>query len=349
MRPRFFSKYEWWYHLTMMPVLLMVGNYYFIGSSYFTNRQFFLIGTGLVFLLYWFSIIMLTVVIRWVIARFPEVRQAQQRLLVMLLLVGGLTVFLAIFDVWAYSVTPGLEVQFTWGAIWPILILGGFFDIFFCVALGLFYALEKWKQNQTESEKLERLALQHQFDILKGQVNPHFLFNSLNTLSSLISEDAQLAEDFVEDLAKIYRYMLQAGKFELASLASELEFLEIYTRLLQVRYGKGLQIEFSQDLLHTHFPLAPLSLQTLVDNAIKHNIMSAGKPLKISVVLTANSISVTNNVQRKMRSMDAQASGRLASLIEKYKMLSQDKVRVEQTETDFTVTLPVINEAMSQT
>jgi LytS/YehU family sensor histidine kinase len=251
---------------------------------------------------------------------------------------------LAIFDVWAYSIFPYLKVDFVWEKIWPIMILGVFFDFFLCAALGLFYAFEKWKQNQTESERLERIALQQQFDTLKGQVNPHFLFNSLNTLSSLIGEDKDTAEQFVEDLSKIYRYMLQAAKVEYACLSTELEFLETYARLLKVRYGEGLQFNYPEPNFYKGIVLSPLSLQNLVDNAIKHNMMSVSKPLIITIdVLSDRRISVKNNLQKKIRSIDTQEA-LLANLVAKYSFLSNDPVEVIDEDKHFIVILPIIME-----
>lgn len=344
MRPRFFSRYEWWYHLAMMPIFFVAGNYYFIGDSYFSDLNTFLIATALVFALYWFSIVMLTMAIRWVIAQFPHFHQNAIRLLVMLVLVGNLTMLLAIFDVWAYSIIPYLKVAFVWDKIWPIMVLGIFFDVFLCSALGLFYAFEKWKQNQTESERLERVALQQQFETLKGQVNPHFLFNSLNTLSSLIGEDKDMAEQFVEDLSRIYRYMLQAAKVEYACLTTELEFIETYARLLKVRYGEGLQFDFPAPTQHSGIILTPLSLQNLVDNAIKHNMMSASKPLIISIdVLPDRRIRVKNNLQRKVRSIDTQEA-LLANLVAKYNFLCDEPVDIIERDNYFTVILPIIRE-----
>ena len=342
MRPRFFSKYEWWYHLAMMPVLFAVGNYYFIGERYFTHLPTFWRGTALIFVLYWFSVVTLTLVIRAVIARFPEVRQTRPRLLVMLLAVGSLTVLLAVFDVGAYSLMPGLQVPFSWEAVWPILVLGGVFDVFLCAALGLFYTFEKWRQNQAESERLERMALQHQFDALKGQVNPHFLFNSLNTLSSLISEDTQQAEDFVEDLAKIYRYMLQAGKEEWVLVSAELDFLRVYARLLQVRYGRSLQVELPTEATYPDLALLPLSLQTLIDNAIKYNLMTAARPLRVQVeVMPSQQVRVQNNLQPKTRTIETGESG-LKTLVNKYRLLTKEPVQVAETTTAFVVTLPLL-------
>jgi sensor histidine kinase YesM len=345
MLPRFFNKYEWFYHLAMMPVLMAVGNYHFVGESYFTNGRTFLIATAVIFWLYWISVILLTFIIRWVVRRYPEAAQTQRRVLVMLVLVGAVTVFLACFDVFIYSKTPGLNVVFNWDTVWPILVLGTVFDLFFCAVISLFYAWERWHQHQTENEKLERMAIQNQLDILKGQVNPHFLFNSLNTLSALISEDAQQAEDFVEDLAKIYRYMLQAAKTDVIYLKSELAFLKVYSRLLAIRYGEPLQITTPDGNLIDDISISPLALQALIDNAIKHNIMTPSRPLRVVISVVPNQgILVQNNIQRKTRIADGKSRGQLASLVEKYKLLSNRNVFFGETDNQFAVLLPLIGE-----
>ncbi|MCE7064566.1 sensor histidine kinase [Dyadobacter sp. CY326] len=342
MKPRFFSRYEWWYHLAMMPVFFAVGNYYFIGEKYFTSLDIFLPATALVFVLYWFSIITLTMVVRWVINRYPHVDQTRKRLLITLLAVGGLTLLLAVFDVWAYSLVPRFAVTFKWPNIWPIMILGAFFDIFLCAMLGLFYSLEQWRNNQAESEKLERQSLQHQFDALKGQVNPHFLFNSLNTLSALIGDDQAKAEIFVEDLARIYRYILQGSKTDLVPVQAEFEFLQTYARLLNARYGESLQIIQPEPYAGDLF-VPPLVLQVLVDNAIKFNTMTKIRPLIIRIEIAfSQRIRVQNNMQSKVRPMLTDQGG-LSELKAKYHALSNREVRVEQTEAHFVVTLPMLS------
>jgi LytS/YehU family sensor histidine kinase len=259
----------------------------------------------------------------------------------MLLLVGLLISLLSGFMVWAYSILPQLAVTMDLGTVIPVMIAGIVVDIFICAVLGLFYSLEQWRKNQAEIEKLERLALQNQFDALKGQVNPHFLFNSLNTLSSLIGADQQQAEDFVEDLARIYRYMLQAAKTELVPLQTELTFLTVLARLLKVRYQDGLQIiqpsSAPQDLL-----LPPLSLQVLVDNAIHYNTLSASKPLIVRIELTEDrSLRITNDIQARHRTLSATNVG-LRGLAAKYETLTSREVVVEQSGGIFTVTIPLL-------
>jgi hypothetical protein len=340
-RPRFFSKAEWLYHLLVMPVIFPLANYFFIGPSYFHDPVVFLVGTLFVFIIYWPAVVLLTLLIRWVINRFPDQRQAVMRTLIMLLLVSGLTTVLAVVYCWLFSLVPLFGVTFSWGKVRPVWALGYIFDVFMCIALSMFYAYSKWKQNQTENEQLKRAALQHQFDALKGQLNPHFLFNSLNSLSSLIYEDPDRAERFVDELSKVYRYLLQANNRDLVSLQEELAFMNTYTNLLRTRYGNSLQIE--QEIVNDYLVrvLPPLSLQTLIDNAVKHNIMLPDKPLLLTVKTTPLGLQISNNLQRKKIKVETQQAG-LANLMAKYQLFGDEPVQIRETETHFSVTLPLL-------
>lgn len=340
LRPRFFSRYEWWYHLAMMPVLFPLGNYFFIGSRYFQNTQTFVAGTLVVFVLYWVSVITLTLAVRQIIARFPAVRQTRIRLLTMLVVVGILTTGLAIFDVWVYSLVPATGVRFQWETVQHIWVLGAVFDVLLCTTLGMFYTFSQWKDNQTETERLQRETLQHQFDALKGQVNPHFLFNSLSSLSALIGEDTQQAERFVDNLSKVYRHMLRSG--DLVPLQTELDFTRAYADLLMTRYGKSLTIQLPQSTDGTAYCLPLLSLQTLIDSAINHNTMLPDCPLSIRVdIVDGPGVQVVNNLQRKSRTVAMQQGG-LEQLLGKYNALGNGLVQIEEGNGTFRVTLPLI-------
>lgn len=326
----------------MMPVLFPVGNYFFIGPRYFQDARAFVAGTGVVFVLYWLSITTLTAAVRQVIARFPAMRQTWSRIVTMLLVVGLLTTGLAVFDVWVYSIVPATGVQFSWETVQQVWVLGAVFDILLCTALGLFHITEQWKQNQTEAERLKQAALQQQLDALKGQVNPHFLFNSLSSVSALIGEDTRMAERFVDLLAKVYRYMLQANTRELVPLSEELAFAQAYVELLYVRYGRSIRVNLPQLSDWKEHQVAPLSLQVLIDNAIKHNSMLAESPLVIDVSVTSfGQLRMVNNRQRRTRILATHHSG-LSNLIAKYRLLSDRPVLVEPTEQSFSVTLPLL-------
>ncbi|WP_229311146.1 sensor histidine kinase [Larkinella soli] len=339
----FFPKGELLYHTLMMPVLFPIGNYFLIGPRYFNDGAVFALGTGLVFVLYWLAVVTLTLVIRWVIRRFPNARQATLRILTMLVLVGGVTALLALLVVFVFSRFPLLGTQFGWNAVRPILILGLVFDLFLCIMLTVFYTYNQWHKDQTENEQLRQAALQHQLDALKMQINPHFLFNSLTSLSSLIGEDQEQAERFVDNLSKVYRYLLQANHREVVPLQSELEFITSYTNLLHTRYGASLRVSQEIDPALLDLCLPPQSLQTLVDNAIKYNIMLPGKPLTIRIRTTPDGrLQVTNSLQRKTIRVET-SQHRLSALIAKYRLLGETQVSITETGTEFEVTLPLLN------
>lgn len=340
MKPAFFSKYEWGYHLAMMPVCFALGNYYLLGERYFLHLPTFITATGLALTLYWFSVVILTIVIRRTAGSSAE-GQILERMLSMLWKLAAATVLLMVFDIWIYSLVPGLSVNFSWSKIWPPALVGVLCDAFICALLGLFYALQQWKNDQADDEKLARQSLEVEFDALKGQVNPHFLFSSLNTLSSLIHVDPAQAEDFVEDLARIYRYILQGGRTELVPLQSELAFLEVYVRLLKVRYHDALVVH-----LPGHCPadltIPPLMLQILVDNAVQYNMLSGSRPLTITVALTDDrSIRVTNNVQMRHRTLGATGTG-LRGLSAKLLTFTPRKLDIRENGDTFSVTIPLL-------
>ncbi len=350
LRPRFFSRPEWLYHLAMMPVLFPLGNYYFIGPAYFREAAKFWSGTVLVCGLYWFSIVVLTIAVRWVIGRYPHLWQALPRMLTGLALVGGLTAVLAVLDVWAYSVVPATGVRFSWAAVQPIWVLGALFDAFLCLTLSVFYSYGQWHRHLAANAQLKRATLQQQFDTLKRQLNPHFLFNSLNSLSLLIGDDPGRAEQFVDDLARVYRYLLQAtpsddkapAQHELVPLQAELTFASTYATLLQARYGPSLRIE-----LQVPAPLPPLylphlSLQAVIDHAIQHNVMLAKMPLVITIAVPLPRDEVCICYSRQPKSIRLETSSLLSNLLDTYTLLACEPVQIAETEQQTTIRLPLL-------
>jgi hypothetical protein len=353
-RPRFFSKLEWRYHLAMMPLLFPLGNYYFIGPRYFAELRTFVAGTLVVAGLYWFSIVVLTVAVRWAVARLPQQWQAVSRTLTMLGVVGGLTAGLAVFDVWVYSLAPATGVRFSWAAVRPIWVLGAVFDVFLCLAMSVFYSYAQWNRHQTENEELKRANVQQQFDALKRQLNPHFLFNSLNSLSLLIGDDPARAEEFVDNLAKVYRYLLLAGPqagrapgapadaHELVPLQGELAFIRTYALLLRARYGRSLRLNvWVPPGFGTQY-LPHLSLQAVVDYAIQHNVMLPKTPLVITITADGEgTLRIQHNRQPKAIRLETSELA-FSHLQAKYELLSDRPVRIEQTEQHIAVLLPLL-------
>ena len=203
-------------------------------------------------------------------------------------------------------------------------------------------ALPILRHSVEETETLKRENLAAQLDALRTQVNPHFLFNNLNTLSSLILENPEHAVDFVQELSKVYRHILEVKDEKSISLKDELEVLNAYTFLLKTRFDKNLQVNINIPPEKMQQKIVPLSLQILMENAIKHNIVSADKPLHIDVFTENGSLVVSNNLQMKKQINESTGIG-LDNIRNRYKLLSNKPVKVTESETNFTVSIPLID------
>jgi LytS/YehU family sensor histidine kinase len=182
---------------------------------------------------------------------------------------------------------------------------------------------------------------------LRNQVNPHFLFNSLNTLVYLIPEDSEKAVRFVQQLSKVYRYVLESREARIIPLQDELAFLQSYIFLLKERFGENLQVKLTDLNGQTDGAIVPLTLQMLFENAIKHNVISTEKPLMIEVFAEKGHLVVRNNLQRKNQVMDSTGVG-LENIRTRYRMLTDREVEVIVSREYFTVLLPMVEIAASK-
>lgn len=275
-------------------------------------------------------------------SRYPELWQSRQRILSQFLGCLLVTVLIRYLNVWIYDQT------LFWGYIFPpegylysifvgimyVTIVAGVYE-------GLYYFM-KWKQLFSETEALKRENLQSQLDSLKAQINPHFLFNNLGSLSSLILEDQEKAVRFVNELSSVYRYLLQANENNLTTLKSELLFLNDYFHLLKTRFDEGIHLVIEVDEKYSSFLLPPLTLQLLVENAVKHNTILPGKPLNIRIMTDYDgNLCVINNLQKKNSILQSNKLG-LSSIVSKYHLLNKGQVEIIETKTKFIVTLPLI-------
>jgi LytS/YehU family sensor histidine kinase len=205
------------------------------------------------------------------------------------------------------------------------------------------YRYEKWKENLKETEAIKKTFSQSQLMGLKSQVNPHFLFNSLNSLSSLIAEDEKEAEMFLNEMSKVYRYMLRGDDEQLVPLQTELKFISSYTYLLGMRYGQSLQVHTAINETDLQKLVAPLSLQVLIENAFTQNTMSKAKPLLITICSKGNNeIMVQNNRQPKILSKNIDLEIELDNLVTKYRLLNASKVVIQDNEQQRNVFIPLI-------
>jgi sensor histidine kinase YesM len=229
---------------------------------------------------------------------------------------------------------------------WSYLIFGLFDRLLYGILVTAFYELllfmEAWKKAVQEAEALKKINLTVQLDSLKNQVKPHFLFNSLNTLTALVERDSKAAVTFIAQLSKVYRYLLQSNEKELILLGQEIEFTKAYFFLLQTRFQEGLFLQIDIPEKYVHYLVPPLTLQILVENAVKHNQVSSRKPLQIDITLEeGNWLVVQNNIQPKRVAVASNGMG-LSNISAKYHLLNQPQVVILQGTASFTVKVPLL-------
>jgi two-component system, LytTR family, sensor kinase len=222
----------------------------------------------------------------------------------------------------------------TWAiyAMIPIGVNLGFFTIYF---------IDRWKDSLVKAERLEKEKSQVQFDNLKNQLNPHFLFNALTSLNSLIFEDQKLASAFLQQLSKVYRYVLQNKDKNFVLLTTELEFISNYVQLLETRFQGALKINFEVKGDANEKAIVPVTLQILIENAIKHNVVDKDKMLTIEILTVGDYLVVSNNLQVKKNVETSNRQG-LENLKSLYKFLTDRPVLIEPTTDRFYVKIPLI-------
>jgi len=199
------------------------------------------------------------------------------------------------------------------------------------------------KQNiMLENETLRREALQSQFESLKNQLSPHFLFNSLTALKILIQEEPEKAQSYVNSLSKALRYTLQSNEKQLVTLREEMEFMESYLFLIRMRFDTNLSVESNINKNHLSLRIPPLTIQTLVENAIKHNEISRRRPLRISILTTdKESLIVANDIQKKFTEEEGTGIG-LTNLSKQFQLIIGKEITISQENNRFIVEVPLI-------
>lgn len=202
------------------------------------------------------------------------------------------------------------------------------------------------QQKKVTEQKIIAGTASAKFDALKNQLDPHFLFNSLNVLTSLIEEDPDQAQKFTTSLSKVYRYVLEQKNKDLVSVDEELKFASTYIRLLQMRFEDSILFDIPEKALNSEAKIVPLSLQLLLENAVKHNVVSSEKPLKIEVFEENGMLVIRNNLQEKQVVKGSSGVG-LQNIQERYKILSNKKVIITKSATEFTAELPMLTKQIS--
>jgi hypothetical protein len=226
----------------------------------------------------------------------------------------------------------------------PFWLTPWFIGLVSILTIWLIYFITKNREARLRRiEQLNKEKIESQLMALKAQINPHFLFNSFNTLITIIDENSgnpDVPVEYVQKLADFYRSILQYREEELISIPEEIDLVKNYCYLLQKRYGDNLRMEIHTDSDLTGF-IAPLTLQMLVENAVKHNIISRAKPLVVHIFAEDDYIVVDNNVQKKLDEIQSTRFG-LQSIAKRYALITEKKVLVHETEKRFKVSIPIL-------
>ena len=328
--------------IASMPVIDFVLNYILYDDAVFRNGAVWAYSFPLILVLGAASWYTQSLLQNWIQQRYPTLKQTRMRVQRMaLVVIPTMSVSVAfIFLVYDYFNIVGYRLRpndLEYG-----LLVGFSVNLVYSTLYEMDYVMERMKESILEKESLKQEALQHEFDTLKNQVNPHFLFNCFNTLSSLISEDKERAEVFLNELSKVYRYLLRNNEDGLSTVENEIRFIRSYYGLLRTRHGEALQMTIEIDKRYSPYLLPSLTLQLLVENVVKHNQLSKTHPLVIEIFTTAgNKLVVNNNLQRRTVKAPSNRVG-LDNIKAKYDLLNQPGFQLMEDGKNFTVVLPLI-------
>jgi two-component system, LytTR family, sensor kinase len=325
-----------------MPIIDFLLNYILYDDRIFHSLNIWLVSFPLIFvigILSWGTHVLISEKIR---INYPGLHQSGIRIV---LLGFCLVPFMSACIVFIFMLYDSLHIlgySLTTSDLKKGLAVGFSINLIFETLYETDYILEKYKESLQEKEAIHQMAMQQEFDTLKSQVNPHFLFNCFNTLSSLIGEDKAKAEAFLNELSKVYRYLLQNNEDGLSTLQSEVQFVQSYYKLLQTRHGDAVQLNIDIDKRYDLYLLPSMSLQLLIENVVKHNVVSKSAPLEIDIfTIAGNKLVVNNNLIRRMAKAQSNKVG-LENIKAKYLLLNQPGFQVMEDEKNFTVVLPLI-------
>ncbi len=277
----------------------------------------------------------------WLNSRYKWIQTPVKRTILGIVLLVGYAVFAfvgvqIIMYYFYYGKFP--DQMWTWilqSAYYPALISFGVSLLF--TTFGFFHA---WKESVVNGERLKTEMMTYKYESLRNQINPHFLFNSFNVLSELIYDDQKTAVRFVQQMSDLFRYVLDSRDKELVPLSEEIEFIESFSYLLKTRFEDKLTIEIDVETNKDDL-IVPISLQLLIENAVKHNEVSEAFPLNINIKKQNGYINVRNTLQIKNVGDDSKETG-LKNIKQQFSFFTDTPIDIRKTENEFIVRLPVL-------
>jgi hypothetical protein len=280
---------------------------------------------------------------------FPKGRDTL-RLIFQILITGGLAVtidYLFVLFNRNYGYDKYIECNTDGFDIKNFLIASLLFAILINAIYEGFYLFLKVSHAALETERYKKESIEAQYQNLTSRLNPHFLFNSLNTLTTIVEENPKKAVTYIHELSVVYRYVLNSQKTTWVDIPSELKFTQSYIELLRMRFEDSLIVNLDICENHSQYFILPLTIQLLIENAVKHNEISANRPLTISIICDGDFVIVSNNKQLR-QIMPSSTKVGLHNINERYKFLIDHEVVVNDTENTFSVRVPLVKNIESE-
>ncbi len=280
-----------------------------------------------------------------VLIKMPFFQKHKIRFLVSFLLITGvlanISASIIVFCIGRYYYNYSLSELYN-----PIklnIIFASLLSLGFHLLNTIFIYFDEYKKKWQEAEELKRITAQAQMQLMRNQIKPHFLFNNLNVLSSMLIKENSEANKFIEEFTKVYRYILKNHDKEVVQLKQELEFVHPYLFLLKKRFGEGLQVSIHIPENYFKYYVIPAALQMLIENAIKHNVASVSSPLYLEIHANGNeTLVIRNNMQPRLTPEESLKIG-LQNIQQRYELISSRRVEFHENNNSFEVVLPLLH------
>ena len=236
-----------------------------------------------------------------------------------------------------YTTAPPDLAQLIVANTYCVAVIFPLFSIYFG-----YQFLKDWRQSELESERLQKENARSQMMALKNHLDPHFLFNNLNILSSLMDKDTELSKTYLDKFAEVYRIILKTEQTDLTTVRDEVQMLESYTYLLKVRFGGSIAFDIKINETDLDKAIPPLAIQMLIENAIKHNMANEDKPVTIKLYSQDSSLVVENNLQKKKYAIQEREGSGLQNIKTRYQFFSDKEMVVLESADTFKVILPLL-------